>query len=173
MKKVNIFFLAILFMTNMANYVYAQTPGLTIQLVDALSFSISQPEKIDLRSEKGNKNERIIASIPDHITVISSRGYEVKATVGSDLKNESAVKLNPHIGTSNKGNTSGLVFGKNVSLPQSSSNWTTVISASNTSWNGLNPENKFNIEYIFEWTDKSRKSNSPLSLPVIFTVLQP
>lgn len=172
MKKANIL-IAILFIINMTNKVYAQSPGLSIKLVDALSFSISQPENIDLRSEKANKNERIIANITDHITVISSRGYEVKATVGSDIKNETAIMLNPHIGTSNKGNTTGLVFGKNVPLPKSSSNWTTLISASNTSWNGINPENKFNIEYIFEWSESSRKPNSPLNVPVIFTVLQP
>lgn len=172
MKKANIL-IVILFIMYMTDNVYAQTPGLTIKLLDALSFSISQPEKIDLRSEKSNKNERIIASITDHITVISSRGYEVKATFGSDIKNESAIKLSPHIGTSNKGNTAGLVFGKNVALPASSSNWTTLISASKTSWNGVNPENKFNIEYIFEHSESSQKSNSPLNIPVIYTVLQP
>ena len=172
MKKVKIF-IAILFIINMTNNVYAQTPGLTIKLLDALSFSISQPDQISVRSEKGNKNERLIASIADHITVVSSRAYEVKATVGSGVKNESAIKLNPYIGTSNKGNTTGLVFGKEVPLPRSSANWTTLISASGTSWNGVNPENKFNIEYIFEWSESNRKSDSPPNIPVIFTVLQP
>lgn len=172
MKKANIL-IAILFIMNMINNVYAQTPGLSIKLLDALSFSISQPEQISVRSEKGNKNERVIASIADHITVVSSRGYEVKAAVGSGIKNDSEIMLNPHIGTSNKGNTTGLVFGKDVSLPKSSANWTTLISASSTSWDGINPENKFNIEYIFEWSESSRKSNSPPNIPVVFTVLQP
>jgi hypothetical protein len=52
----------------------------------------------------------------------------------------------------------------------------TVISASNTSWNGFNPENKFDIDYSVRGIQRlpyPGRVRIPPTIPVIFTVLQP
>mgnify|MGYP001166067026 FL=1 len=166
--------LVFLFIAIANSVVFAQTPGLTIKLLDALSFTISQPEDLNLEYiDSGKKKDRLVAKIPDHITVISSRGYEVKAVSGSGIGKESKVSLTSYISKSNKGNTSGLIFGRSIQLPSSNGKSATVISASNTSWNGINPENKFDIDYSLETTNAFGKGENPASIPVIFTVLQP
>jgi len=169
-KKALILFV-FLFIAVANSTVYAQSPGLTIKLLDALSFKISQPENLNLEYINNDKIKgRFIATIPDHITVISSRGYEVRAVSGSGNGMESNVSLTSYIGKTNKGNTSGIVFGRSVELPSSKGSAATIISASNTSWNGINPENKFDIDYSVESGNSSGKGGT---IPVIFTVLQP
>ncbi len=173
MKKALVFFV-FLFIAMAHSVVYAQTPGLSIKLLDALSFTISQPEGFDLEYiNTGRTKNWLVAKIPDHITVISSRGYVVKAVSGDSNGKESKVSLTSHISKTNKGNTSGLVFGRSVQLQSASGSATTVISASNTSWNGINPENKFDIDYSLEAPKTSGKGENPPTIPVIFTVLQP
>ncbi len=166
--------LVFLFIAVTHSAVYAQTPGLTIKLLDALSFTISQPENLNLEySDAGKKRDKLIAKIPDHITVISSRGYVVKAVSGSGIGKESKVSLTSYISKTNKGNTSGLVFGRSVQLPSSNGKSATVISAANTSWKGINPENKFDVDYSIESAFSNGNGGLPPAIPVIFTVLQP
>ena len=173
MKKALILFV-FLFTSLADTVVYAQTLGLSIKLLDALSFTISQPESIDLEYvNTGRTNNWLVAKIPDHITVVSSRGYVVKAVSGDSNGKASKVSLTSHISKTNKGNTSGLVFGKVVQLQSANGIAATVISASNTSWNGFNPENKFDIDYSLEAPKASLKGENPPTIPVIFTVLQP
>lgn len=173
MKKALIL-LIFLFTALAHSVVYAQTPGLSIKILDALSFTISQPEGFDLEYiNTGRTKNWLIARIPDHITVISSRGYVVKAVSGSGIGKESKVSLTSHISKTNKGNTSGLVFERSVQLPSSNGSSATVISAANTSWNGINPENKFDIDYSVESSYLREKGGIPPVIPVIFTVLQP
>jgi hypothetical protein len=173
MKKALVF-LVFLFIAVAQSVVYAQSPGLSIKLLDALSFTISQPEGFDLEYiNTGRTKNWLVAKIPNHITVISSRGYVVKAVSGDSNNKESKVSLTSHISKTNKGNTSGLVFGKVVQLKSANGSAATVISASNTSWNGINPENKFDIDYSVESTFLSGKGGIPATIPVIFTVLQP
>ena len=173
MKKVFILFV-FLFIAVAHSAVYAQTPGLTIKLLDALSFKISQPEDLNLEYINNDKmKDRFVATIPDHITVISSRGYEVRAVSDFGNGKDSNVSLTSHIGKTNKGNTSGIVFGKSIQLPSAKGSAATVISASNTSWNGINPENKFDIDYSVRSGNSSGEDGMPPTIPVIFTVLQP
>ncbi len=163
-----------LFITMTHAVLNAQTLGLNIKLLDALSFTISQPESLNLEYiNSGKMKDKLIARIPDHITVISSRGYEVKAVSGFGIEKESKVSLTSHISKTNKGNTSGLVFESGVQLPSPNGKSATVISASNTSWNGINPENKFDIDYAVEATYSQGRAGIPPTIPVIFTVLQP
>jgi hypothetical protein len=173
MKKALVFLL-FLFITGAQSAVNAQTPGLSIKLLDALSFTISQPENFDLEYvNSGRTKSWLVAKIPDHITVISSRGYVVKAVSGDSNGKDSKVSLTSHISKTNKGNTSGLVFGKVVQLKSANGSAATVISAANTSWNGINPENKFDIDYSVESANSNGKAGIPPTIPVIFTVLQP
>lgn len=173
MKKVIVLFL-FLFIAKAHSAVFAQTPGLTIKLLDALSFTISQPENLNLEYINGGKTkDKFVARIPDHITVISSRGYVVKAVSGAANGKEPKVSLTSHISKTNKGNTYGLVFGRSVQLHQANGSATTVITATNTSWNGINPENKFDIDYSVESVNFKGMDGTPPTIPVIFTVLQP
>lgn len=173
MKRVYLVFLS-LFIVTTNSKLYAQSPGLSIKLLDALSFTISQPEFLDFVSKKGNKKKDLmIAQVADHITVVSSRGYEVRAISGSGMTNGPFLSLSPFFGETNKGNTSGVVFARDIALPPANGNPATVISAANSSWNGINPENKFNVEYSLESDFLKLKGKNRPAIPVIYTVLQP
>ena len=173
MKKVFVLFL-FLFIAALNSKIYAQAPGLTIKLLDALSFTITQPELLDFVSRKGNKKkEMMIAKVADHITVVSSRGYEVRAISGSGIKDETLLSLSPFFGESNKGNTNGVVLAKDLTLPPANGNSATLISAANSSWNGIFPENKFNVEYALESDFIQIRGKKRPVIPVIYTVLQP
>ncbi len=173
MKKV-VYSLVFLFIGLAHSEAYAQSLGLTIKLLDALSFRISQPENINLEYiNTGKTKDQLVAKIPDHITVVSSRGYVVKAVSGSGTGKEAKISLTSYISKTNKGNTSGIIFGRSVQLPSGNGRSATVISASNTSWNGINPENKFDIDYAVESPYSPGKVGKPPTIPVIFTVLQP
>lgn len=166
MKKAFIL-LVLLFLSLAYSAVYSQTQGLNIKLLNVLSFTISQP--LNLKPEKGKIKDGLLVKIPDHITVVSSRGYEVRAVCGLNGK-DSKISLTSYISQTNKGNTSGIVFGRSVELPSSRGSAAKIISASYTSWNGINPENKFDIDYSVESNNLSGKAGT---IPVIFTVLQP
>jgi len=173
MKKVFVFFL-FLFMSTINSKIYAQAPGLTIKLLDALSFTITQPELLDFVSKKGNKKkDMMIAKVADHITVVSSRGYEVRAISGSGIKDDSSLSLSPFFGETNKGNTNGVVLARDIVLPPSNGSPATIISAVNSSWNGIHPENKFNVEYSLESDFIQIRGKKRPIIPVIYTVLQP
>jgi len=173
MKKVFALFLFLFIGTNNLK-IYAQAPGLSIKLLDALSFTITQPELLNFVSKNGNKKkDMMIAKVADHITVISSRGYEVRAISGSGIKDGPFLSLSPFFGETNKGNTNGVVLARDIALPPANGNPATVISAANSSWNGINPENKFNVEYSMESDFLKPKGKNPPAIPVIYTVLQP
>ena len=171
MKKIFVIFL---FIATFNSKIYAQAPGLTIKLLDALSFTITQPDLLDFVSRKGNKKKEImIAKVADHITVVNSRGYEVRAISGSGIKDDAQLSLSPFFGETNKGNTSGVVLAKDIALPPANGSPATLISAANTSWNGINPENKFNVEYALESDFIQIRGKKRPVIPVIYTVLQP
>jgi hypothetical protein len=173
MKKVYLVFLY-LFIATINSNIYAQSPGLSIKLLDALSFTITQPELLNFVSKKGNKKkDMMIAKVADHITVVSSRGYEVRAISGSGMINGPYISLSPFFGETNKGNTSGVVMARDIALPPANGSPATVISAANSSWNGINPENKFNVEYSLESDFLQLKGKNRPVIPVIYTVLQP
>lgn len=173
MKKVFVFFI-FLFISTINSNIYAQAPGLTIKLLDALSFTITQPELLDFVSRKGNKKkDMMIAKVADHITVVSSRGYVVRAISGSGIKDDAKLSLSPFFGETNKGNTNGVVLAKDIVLPPANGSSATLISAANTSWNGINPENKFNVEYALESDFLLIRGKKRPVIPVIYTVLQP
>jgi hypothetical protein len=65
----------------------------------------------------------------DHVSVVSSRGYVVKAVSGSANSKGSKVSLTSYISKTNKGNTSGFVFGRSVQLRSANGSAATVISA--------------------------------------------
>ncbi|MES3018361.1 MAG: hypothetical protein V4721_11300, partial [Bacteroidota bacterium] len=114
----------------------------------------------------------------DQISVVSSRGYVVKAISGipsgSGAGLEGLVQVTSLIGTTNKGNTAGLILKSDVVLPPADGTPATVITAQNCSWNGAFSTNKFNIAYKigtqFAYIDKKAP---PSIIPVIFTVIQP
>jgi len=149
---------------------------MAITLGDALTFTVNEPKFLPVDADKNDNSVQAIAS--DHISVVSSRGYIVKAISGAPRGSgagiEGLVQVSSLIGTTNKGNTSGLVFESDVVLPPADGNPVTVITSPNCSWNGAFSTNKFNIAYKignqFAFIDK----NAPPSvIPVIFTVIQP
>lgn len=151
---------------------------MSINLLDAISFTVNEPIFVADADKSNSKDNRIQAIASDHISVVSSRGYVVKAICGQRRDSgpgiEGLVKVSSLIGTTNRGNTDGLVLMSDVVLPPSDGSPVTVISASNTSWNGKFSTNKFNIAYKignqFAYIDK----NAPPSIiPVIFSVIQP
>lgn len=175
MRK-GLFFSVFLLFSLMCNAVFAQSANMAITLGDALTFTINEPKFLPVDGDKNNNSIQAIAS--DHISVVSSRGYIVKAISGAPRGSgsgiEGLVQVTSLIGTTNKGNTTGLVFESDVVLPPADGNPATVITAQNCSWNGAFSTNKFNIAYKignqFAYIDK----NAPPSvIPVIFTVIQP
>jgi hypothetical protein len=83
------------------------------------------------------------------------------------------LSLSPFFGESNKGNTNGVVLAKDLTLPPANGNSATLISAANSSWNGIFPENKFNVEYALESDFIQIRGKKRPVIPVIYTVLQP
>lgn len=178
MRK-GLFLIVFVSLSLMSNAMFAQSVNMAITLMDALSFTVNQPDFLpgDEKGKDKNSN-RIEAIASDHISVVSSRGYVVKAisgiASGSGPGLEGLVQVSSLIGTTNKGNTAGLVLKSNVVLPPSNGIPATVISAANCSWNGPFSANKFNIAYKigtqFAYIDKKA---APSIIPVIFTVIQP
>jgi hypothetical protein len=157
---------------------HAQSANMAITLLDALSFTINQPTFLADRGAKDKNNNIIEAIASDHISVVSSRGYVVKAIFGQKSGAgpgiEGLVQVSSLIGTTNRGNTSGLILRSNIVLPPADGSPVTVITASKCSWNGPYSTNKFNIAYkIGNQFANIDKNAAPSIIPVIFSVIQP
>ena len=177
MRK-GIFLLGFAFCTLIGDDILAQSTNMSITLLDALSFTINEPVFLADNNSKNNNDNQIRAIASDQISIVSSKGYVVKAISGQRSGSgpgiEGLVQVSSLIGTTNKGNTVGLVLKTDVVLPPANGSAATVISASNTSWNGIVSMNKFNIAYKignkFAYIDKNA---APSVIPVIFSVTQP
>ena len=151
---------------------------LNITLGDVLSFSVTQPSSLNVNFDTEAKyNNGITSLATDHISVISSRGYVVKAIAGTVTGTAAlapgSVKLSSAIGASNNGNTSGITYGSAVTLPASSGSAATVITATNSSWSGANSTNKFNISYLIgAGGTYAGKATGLNVIPVVYTVTQ-
>jgi hypothetical protein len=159
--------------------VSAQTANLNIILTDVLSFSVSQSASLSVNFDSESKySSGIRALATDHISVVSSKGYVIKAKAGTVTGTAAlaagSVKLTSSIGSTNTGNTTGLAFQTDVVLPASAATAITLLTATGSSWNGTNPANKFNISYLIgaggAYTGKVASANM---IPVVFTVIQP
>lgn len=175
MKKI---FALIAFTTLISSATFAQTANLNITLSDVLSFTVTQPNDLNVNFNTEEKySNGITAVATDHISVVSSKGYIVKAVAGTvtgtALLAPGSVKLSSAIGASNAGNTDGLTFTSNVALPTAGSDAATIVTADATSWNGSNSANKFNVSYLIgangAYAGKIVGANV---IPVVYTVIQ-
>jgi len=157
----------------------AQTANLNITLSDVLSFTVTQPAALSVNFDSEVKyNTGITALATDHISVVSSRGYTIKVKAGTVTGTAAlapgTVKLTSSIGATNTGNTSGLTFQSDVVLPISTGTAATIVSAANTSWDGSNSTNKFNISYLIGSNGSyAGKATGVNVIPVTYTVTQP
>lgn len=157
---------------------FAQIANLNITLSDVLSFSVTQPGSLDVNFDTEEKyNNGIAAFASDHVSVTSSRGYVVKAIAGTVTGPSSispgTVKITSTIGATNNGNVSGISYGSAVILPETNGTAATVISAANSSWNGSNSTNKFNISYLIGAGGVYAGKPTGLNVvPVVYTVIQ-
>jgi len=166
-------------LTGFATATFAQTANLNITLSDFLSFSVTQPAELTMNFDtEAEYTNGITALATDHISVVSSKGYTVKAIAGTITGASSltagSVKLTATVGTSNLGNTADITYGSDVVLPASGGSAATIITAAQTSWSGANSANKFNISYLIgangAYAGKTIGANV---IPVIYTVTQP
>lgn len=157
-----------------------QTANLNITLSDVLSFTVNQPGSLTVNFDTEEKySNGITALAVDHITVVSSKGFTVKAVSGTiqgtSALSASSVKLTSSIGSTNGGNTAGITYSTGVTLPASGSAAATVITSANSSWNGTTAANKFNISYLIgangAYAGKAVATNNVI--PVTYTVTQP
>ena len=160
------------------NAVKAQSANMGITLLDALSFTINQPTFLADKATKQKDDYIFEAIASDHISVVSSRGYIVKAIFGQPSGSgpgiEGLVQVSSLIGTTNRGNTAGVILESDVILPPAEGSPVTVITASKCSWNGIFSTNKFNIAYkIGNRFANIDKNAAPSVIPVIFSVIQP
>ena len=176
MKKI---FALIAFVTLISSASFSQTANLNITLSDVLSFTVTQPAALTVNFDSEIKyTSGITALATDHISVVSSKGYVVKAiagtVTGTSALTPGSVQLTSAIGTTNAGNTVGITYGSSVTLPVSGGTAATIVTASSSSWNGANSANKFNISYLIgangAYAGKSTGSNV---IPVVYTVTQP
>ncbi len=177
MRK-GLFLIAFAIISFICDDIKAQSTNMSITLLDALSFTINEPIFLANGDLQSSKDNLIRAVASDHISVVSSKGYVVKAISGQRSGSgpgiEGLVQVSTLIGTTNKGNTEGLILESDVVLPPANGSPVTVITASNTSWKGEFSTNKFNIAYKignkFAYIDKNA---APSVIPVIFSVIQP
>lgn len=180
MKKL-LFFITFLFVFTISENIFAQnsTANLNITLSDVLSFNVTQPAELTVNFDTESKYaDGISALATDHITVVSNKGYVVKAISGSitggSALTSSSIKISTAIGTTNNGNTTGITYGSSVILPPTGGTPITVITATNSSFNGANSANKFNVTYLIgsngAYAGKTTGSNV---IPVVYTVSQP
>lgn len=175
MKKV---FALIALTTTLSTASFAQIANLNITLSDVLSFSVTQPGTLDVNFDTEDKyTNGITAFASDHVSVTSSKGYIVKAIAGTVTGLASispgTVKITSTVGATNNGNTTGITYGSAVVLPETGGTAATVIAAANTSWNGSNSTNKFNISYLIG--SGGAYAGKPMGLnvvPVVYTVTQ-
>jgi hypothetical protein len=175
MKKILIIAVCVFF-SAISNRSEAQTANLNITLSDVLSFTVSQPAALSVNFDSETKyNDGITALATDHISVVSSRGYTIKAKAGTITGSASlpagSVKLTSSIGTTNTGNTSGLTFQSDLALSNTPA---TIVSSTSSSWDGTNSTNKFNISYLIGAGGVfAGKSTGVNVIPVVYTVTQP
>lgn len=178
MKKILVI-ASIAFLSILGNKTFAQTANLNITLSDVLSFTVSQPAALNVNFDSETKyTNGITALATDHISVVSSRGYVIKAKAGTVTGTAAllpgTVKLTSSIGASNNGNTAGLTFQSDVVLPNSASAAATIVTATNSSWDGVNSTNKFNISYVIGANGAyAGKATGANVIPVVYTVTQP
>jgi len=160
----------------------AQTTGtanLNITLSNVLSMTVTQPASLSVDFNTEQKySDGITALAVDHISVISNKGFLIKAVSGiisgSSSLSSSSIKLTALIGTTNQGNTVGLSFSSNIVLPPAGGTSLDIISSSNSTWNGSNSTNKFNIEYsIGALGAYANKTTGANVIPVIYSITQP
>ncbi len=182
MKK--IFLLAVLLAGFSAGISFGQsttgTANLNITLSDVLSMTVTQPPALTVNFDDETKyTSGITAVADDHITVISSKGYTVKAISGAitgpSALTAASVKLTAAIGGTNGGNTGGtFTYASDVALPAVATTAVSVISSTATSWNGAVSANKFKMTYLIgadgQFAGKTTGANV---IPVIYTVTQP
>ena len=176
MKKI---FALIAFVTLISSASFAQTANLNITLSDVLSFTVTQPAALTVNFDSEIKyTSGITALATDHISVISSKGYVVKAiagtVTGTAALTPGSVQLSSAVGTTNAGNTAGITYGSAVTLPASGGTAATIVTASSSSWNGANSTNKFNVSYLIGANGTyAGKSTGVNVIPVVYTVTQP
>ena len=158
---------------------FAQTANLNITLSDILSFTVTQPAALTVNFDTEAKyTSGITALATDHISVVSSRGFIVKAiagaVTGSAGLTPGSIQLSSAIGTTNAGNTAGITYGSGVTLPAPGGTAATIVTAASSSWLGANSENKFNISYLIGANGAyAGKATGVNVIPVVYTVIQP
>jgi hypothetical protein len=169
----------IAFVTLLSSASFAQTANLNITLSDVLSFTVTQPAALTVNFDSETKyTNGITALATDHISVVSSKGYVVKAiagtVTGTAALTPGSVKLTSTIGTTNAGNTAGITYGSAVTLPASGGTAATIVTATSASWNGANSTNKFNVSYLIGANGAyAGKATGVNVIPVVYTVTQP
>jgi hypothetical protein len=177
MKKVIITF-ALIAVSLLSTKSFAQTANLNITISDVLSFKVSQPASLDVNFDTEEKyTNGITALATDHVSVVSSRGYVVRAVAGKvSGKSEidpGTIELTSSVGSSNKGNTEGIEYGSGVPLPVTDGKDAVLISAKNTSWNGSISTSTFDISYLIGANGAyADKATGPNVVPVVYTVTQ-
>jgi hypothetical protein len=155
------------------------TANLNITLSDVLILTVTQPAELTVNFDTETKySNGITATALDHITIISTKGYVVKVIAGTpsgpSSLTASSVKLTTAIGATNGGNTVGITYVSQLTLPTAGGTALAVITASNSSWNGSTAVNKFNVVYLIgssgAYAGKTIGSNV---IPVVYTAIQP
>jgi hypothetical protein len=177
MKRVIITF-ALIAVSLLSTKSFAQTAKLNINISDVLSFRVTQPASLDVDFDSEEKYVNgITALATDHVSVVSSRGYVVRAVAGkvsgsSDI-DPATVELTSSLGSSNKGNTKGITYGSGVSLPVTDGKDAVIIRAEYTSFSGSTSTNTFDISYLIgaggAYAGKKTGQNV---VPVVYTVTQ-
>ncbi|WP_316820448.1 hypothetical protein [Pedobacter gandavensis] len=181
MKKLFLFAFTLM-MSLSATRTFAQAEGsatLNITLSDVMSIMVTQPPSLDVNFDSEAKyTNGIKVNADDHIAVVSSGAYTVKAVAGditgpSNLSAES-VKLTTSIGGTNAGNTNDIDYVTDLPLPAKGSTALPVITAKSGSWSGTNASNKFKVMYNIGADAKyAGKATGVNTIPVIYTVTQP
>lgn len=180
MKKIYLFLtFAVLFSLVSAASFAQSTAKLNITLSDVVSITVTQPATLDVNFDSKEKySDGIKAVAENHIEVISSRGYVVKAIAG-DITGSSgltagSVKISAGVGSANAGNATGITYATDKVLPAKGSSAADIVTATQTSWSGSTSATKFNITYsIGEAGAYAGKPTGLNTIPVIYTVTQP
>lgn len=160
---------------------YTGTATLNITLSDVLSMTVTQPLALDVNFHtEAEYTSGIVANAPDHINVVSSRGFVVKAIAGTIsgtaaiAAGAGSVKISTAIGSGNTGNTTGITYASALALPTTGGTALAVITSTKSSWSGANSTNKFNVSYnIGSGAEFAGKDPGVNAIPVIYTVTQP
>lgn len=178
MKKI-LFITMFAALSIIGNKSFAQTANLNITLSDVLSFTVSQPAGLSVNFDNETKyTSGITALATDHISVVSSKGYIIKAKAGTVTGTAAlapgTVKITSSIGSTNTGNIGGITYQTDVVLPASTGTAATIVTATNGSWDASNSTNKFNISYVIGSNGAyAGKASGVNVIPVIYTVTQP